>query len=139
MKSLILAGLSISLGLFSLISLSLPVAAAAQIPVVVASASKAAACEGLTQVDSNQDCNNKGAGVNDIVGVAVNIISFLAGVAAVIMVVLSGFKYITSGGDPAKVSSAKSSLIYALVGVAVVVVAQVLVHVVVKTTVHAIN
>jgi hypothetical protein len=44
------------------------------------------------------------------------------------MIVLSGFKYITSGGDANKVSSAKSSLVYAIIGLVIVVLAQVIVH-----------
>lgn len=100
---------------------------------VVASASKTAACAGLTELDNTQDCNNKGAGVTNIVAAAVKILSFIAGIAAIIMVLISGFKYITSGGDAGKVSSAKNTLIYALVGIAVAAVAQVLVHLTVRT------
>ena len=44
------------------------------------------------------------------------------------MVIVSGFKYITSGGDPGAVSSAKRTLIYALVGLAVAVLAEFMAH-----------
>lgn len=90
--------------------------------------SKAAACDGLTQIDNTQDCNNKGSGVSDIISTAVEILSYIAGVAAVIMVVVSGFRYITSGGDSNRVSGAKNTLVYALIGIAVAALAQVLVH-----------
>ena len=68
------------------------------------------------------------SGVNNFISSIVNILSIIVGVAAVIVIILSGFKYITSGGDAAKVSSAKNTLIYALVGVAIAALAQFLVH-----------
>lgn len=72
------------------------------------------------------DCT--GVGVNNAIASAVNILSIVVGVAAVIMVIVSGFKYVTSGGDSNSVSSAKSTLIYALVGLGVAGLAQVLVN-----------
>ncbi len=71
------------------------------------------------------------AGVESTFGVIVNIMSVVLGAVAVIMVIVAGFKYVTSGGDAGKVSSAKSTLIYALVGIAVAVLAQLLIHIVV--------
>lgn len=67
-------------------------------------------------------------GVNNAISAVVNILSFIVGAVAIIVVILSGFKYITSGGDSGKVSNAKNTLIYALVGVAVAALAQLLVH-----------
>src|SRR5581483_10631760 len=69
------------------------------------------------------ECN--GNGVSDIVNEAVRILSFVAGAAAIIMVIVSGFRYITSGGDTNRVASAKNTLIYAVIGVAIAVLAQV--------------
>lgn len=79
---------------------------------------------GVGETDKNCD----GSGVTDFVATIVDIISLIIGVAAIIVIIISGFKYITSGGDSSKVSSAKSTLIYALVGVAIAAVAQLLVH-----------
>jgi hypothetical protein len=44
------------------------------------------------------------------------------------MIIVAGLKYIASAGDSNKVSSAKSTLIYALVGVLIAALAQLLVH-----------
>jgi uncharacterized membrane protein YuzA (DUF378 family) len=44
------------------------------------------------------------------------------------MIVISAFRFITSGGDSNRVSSARSTLIYALIGVAVAALAQLLIH-----------
>jgi hypothetical protein len=72
------------------------------------------------------DCS--GDGVTNVINVAVQILSLVAGIAAVVMIILAGFKYITSGGEASKVANAKNTLIYALVGIAIAVLAQFLVH-----------
>jgi hypothetical protein len=64
----------------------------------------------------------------------VNTFSIVVGVAAVIMIIVGGFRYITSGGDSGRVGSAKNSLIYAIVGLVVVALAQVIVHFVLHQT-----
>ena len=61
-----------------------------------------------------------------------NIVAIVAGIAAVILLIVGGIRYITSGGDPEKVSSAKRTVTYALVGLVVIVVAQTLITYVVK-------
>jgi len=74
-------------------------------------------------------------GSNDpIVGVitaAMEVISFLAGAAAVILILVASIQFITSGGskggDSGAVKGAKSSLTYALVGLAVTVLSQLII------------
>lgn len=55
------------------------------------------------------------------------IIGYVAGGAAVIIIVYGSIKYITSEGDPAKVKSAKDSVFFALIGLVVIVLARVLI------------
>jgi hypothetical protein len=86
------------------------------------------ACEGIGLTGDTNDCSTEGAGLENVLKTVINIISAIVGVVAVIMIVLSGFKYITSGGDANKVSSANSSLVYSIVGLVIVVLAQVIVH-----------
>lgn len=64
----------------------------------------------------------------DILG----IITILVGIAAVIMIIVGGFQYITSAGDPARVSSAKNTLLYAVIGIVVVLFAQAIVQFVIR-------
>ncbi len=71
-------------------------------------------------------CND--SGIQTAISTAVTILSIIVGIAAIIVIILSGFKYITSGGDAAKVGNAKNTLIYAMVGLAVAALAQLLVH-----------
>lgn len=81
-------------------------------------------------------CSNQSKlGENNIGKVAsgiVNIFSIIVGAIAVIMVIYGGFRYITSGGDSGRVGSAKNTLIYAVVGLIIVALAQVIVQFVLK-------
>lgn len=90
------------------------------------------ACNGLDQLGGTS-CGGGQSGIDKVVSGVVNIISYLAGIIAIIMVIISGIRYTTSGGDSARVGAAKTALVYALVGVAVAVLAQVLVHYVIGT------
>jgi hypothetical protein len=82
----------------------------------------------LSGVGESGTVNCNGKGVTDAAHTFVSILSLVVGIIAIIIVVISGLRFITSGGDASKVSSAKTSLIYALIGVAVAALAQVLIH-----------
>ncbi len=70
-----------------------------------------------------------GAGtVSGIVTTTINILSLAVGIIAVIMLIVGGFKYITSGGDSGKVTSAKNSIVYAVIGLVIVALAQIIVQ-----------
>ena len=97
-------------------------------------ASKKEVTEAIGQTGQDA-CND--SGISKFLAAIVSILSYVAGIAAIIMIIISGFKYITSGGDSGKVGSAKSSLIYALVGIAVAALAQFLVHFVLSNTENA--
>lgn len=45
----------------------------------------------------------------------------LAGVALFIMLVVGGFKYLTSGGDPETAAGAKKTMTYAILGLALMI------------------
>lgn len=75
-------------------------------------------------------CDTPATGEADAQGIitgAVNIISLVVGIVAVIMIIVGGFKYITSSGDSGKVGSAKNTILYAIIGLVVVALAQVIV------------
>lgn len=48
-----------------------------------------------------------------------NILLFLIGAIAVIMLVIGGIRYVVSGGDQAAVTGAKNTILYAIVGIVV--------------------
>ena len=60
----------------------------------------------------------------DTLTIVINILSFIAGALAVFLVMYGGFKYIVSAGDAGKVTSAKNTILYALVGIVVVVISR---------------
>lgn len=52
-----------------------------------------------------------------------NIATSLAGLAVFIMLLIGGFKYLTSGGDPKKAQSAKDTLSHAILGLVLIIAA----------------
>ncbi len=125
---LALMALAMSAGLA--FSFAMPVAAQG-----AAGAARDDVCEGITA--GGGACDDDGAGLTNIIKVAIQILSVIAGVAAVIMIVVGGLRYITSGGDASKVAGAKSAIIYALVGLVIVALAQIIVRFVLQTATEA--
>lgn len=126
---------SVLTALFSLLVFAAPVTAFASSPtdvVAITSSSKQNVCDGAGL--SAAECNGSSTGLSGVVAGILRILSIIVGVAAVIMIIVSGFRYITSGGDAAKVSAAKNALIYALIGLVVVALARVIVHFVLAKT-----
>lgn len=76
--------------------------------------------------------------INNTVWDVINILSVIVGIIAVIMIIIGGFRYITSGGDPNRIASAKNTIIYALIGLLIAVFAQVIVRFVLKQSSDAV-
>jgi hypothetical protein len=53
----------------------------------------------------------------------VRFIAYMTGIASVIIIIISGIKYMTSTGDSAAVDNAKNTLAYALIGALISVIA----------------
>jgi hypothetical protein len=66
--------------------------------------------------------------INNIVHTIVNLLSAIVGIVAVIMIIVGGFRYITSGGNDTSVTSAKNTILYAIIGLVVVALAQLIVR-----------
>ena len=58
----------------------------------------------------------------------INVILGFVGVIAVIILIISGISFITSQGDPGKVSKARSAIIYSIVGIIVALLAFAIVN-----------
>jgi hypothetical protein len=52
-----------------------------------------------------------------------NIVYFVAGIVAVIVIIIAGYTYTTSGGDAGSVKKAKNMILYAVVGIIVIMLA----------------
>jgi hypothetical protein len=124
--------LSVIFGLLSVASL-------AGMPLAYADAStdaaKQSACEAINGKIVGGKCETGGANLNDIIASAINLFSVVVGIVAVIMIIVGGFKYITSGGDSGNITSAKNTIVYAVIGIIIVVLAQVIVKFVLHHTV----
>ncbi|MGA3150601.1 MAG: pilin [Candidatus Saccharimonadales bacterium] len=80
--------------------------------------------------NSTASCSSSNANtsINNIVHTIVNLLSAIVGIVAVIMIIVGGLRYITSGGNDTSVTSAKNTILYAIVGLIVVALAQIIVR-----------
>lgn len=89
----------------------------------------------IDPVSGAQTCVSQITGSSDLntfIRKVVNIISIIVGVVAVIMIIVGGFRYVASGGKAESVQGAKNTILYALIGLIIVALAQVIVRFVLK-------
>jgi cytochrome bd-type quinol oxidase subunit 2 len=90
-------------------------------------------CAG-TSLDANQttgctvDTATANSEINNIIKLVINMFSLIVGLVSVIMIIVGGLKYITSGGESSNISSAKNTIVYAIIGLVIVALAQFIVH-----------
>jgi len=58
----------------------------------------------------------------------------LSGVVALFFIIFSGFKYITSGGDPKQLEGARHTLTYAIIGLLVIFFSFFIINLIAETT-----
>jgi heme/copper-type cytochrome/quinol oxidase subunit 2 len=88
----------------------------------------------LSSTNGN-NCNIQGnSSLDHVITTAVNVLSIIVGVVAVIMIIIGGFRYIASGGKQESVSGAKNTILYAIIGLIIVALAQVIVRFVLNKT-----
>ena len=92
------------------------------------------ACSGSAR--SSAVCSSNGSnnltGSGGILHKITVIVAWLAGVVAVILIIISAVEFVTSGGDSGKVATARSALIGAIVGILIVAFAQLILEFVIK-------
>src|SRR5690242_18841745 len=110
-----------------IVSLSLVLGMGIMLTPAVAHASfKSDACEGVNTLNGtggdkcDPDASSK---FDNVIKGFINILSIIVGFAAVIMVIVAGFKFITSNGDSGAIASARSTLSYAIIGLIIVALA----------------
>ncbi len=69
----------------------------------------------LNQSGDTSDKNTLMIMVKDVI----NILLFVAGIIAVIFIVVGGFRFVTSEGDANKASQAKRNILYAVIGLVI--------------------
>lgn len=90
-------------------------------------------CKGanLNVTQATGDCQDGGAAeqqVNNLLTDVIDIFSIVVGVVAVIMIIIGGLRYITSGGDSGNITGAKNTILYAIIGLVIVAMAQFIVR-----------
>ena len=100
----------------------------------LATAQSSLACDGLTGATGNTNC---GSSADDpepgnLLKIGINILSIAAGIIAVIMIIIAGLKYITSQGDSGKLTTARNTVLYALIGLVIVALSQTIVYFVIE-------
>lgn len=63
----------------------------------------------------------------------VNVLLFIIGAIAVIMLIIGGIRYVVSGGDQSAVTGAKNTILYAIVGIVIALLAYAAVNFVTST------
>lgn len=93
-------------------------------------------CGSNVNLDTNQTCRaDEGTNTQSLeqkIAKIINIFSAVVGIIAVIMIIYGGLRYVASGGKQESVTSAKNTLLYAIVGLVIVAFAQAIVHFVLR-------
>lgn len=85
-------------------------------------------CAGITSATGgNCDSDAAATTTNSLVNTLINVLSWIIAVISVFMIMFGGFKMITSAGDSSKVTSGRQTIIFALVGLVIVALAQTIV------------
>ena len=103
---------------------------AASTPVLASTASQAV-CNGVATAGGGTCASDSRAANDDISSLLaslINIFSWVVGFLAVLMIIYGGYLFTINAGDAQRTTRARNTIIYALVGLLVVSVAQVLVH-----------
>lgn len=99
----------------------------ATVDTVVASNHTKDVKDGITGIGGNTE-GRKADALTNIIERIINILLFIIGVIAVIMIIVGGIRYTTSNGDSAQLTSAKNTILYSIVGVVVAIMAYAIVN-----------
>jgi hypothetical protein len=84
---------------------------------------------GVNDIDPE---GGEGASLQDSITTIVNILLFLLGAIAVVMIVIGGIRYATSNGEQSAIASAKNTILYAVIGLIVAILAYAIVNFVIS-------
>ncbi len=80
-----------------------------------------------------QEANKQRADENPIanlIGQAANIIALVAGAVAVVMIILAGYQFVTSGGNSEAVTKARGKIVGAIIGLIIIALAWTIIRLV---------
>ena len=79
----------------------------------------------------------EGTDQTPIFRIVTNVLLFVIGAVSVIMLIIGGFRYVTSQGDQTQVQSAKNTILYSIIGIVVAILAYAAVNFVVSSFVKS--
>lgn len=80
--------------------------------------------DGACKGNSNTEvCKAKSESINPIIQTVINTLLFVIGTLSVIMIIVGGIRYVTSDGDSSRITSAKNTILYSVVGLVVALLA----------------
>lgn len=80
-------------------------------------------CEGISDTavckakDEGSRKEDAGKRIQDVI----NTVLYILGIVAIIMIVIGGFRYITSNGDSGNVTQGKNTILYACIGLVIAI------------------
>lgn len=77
--------------------------------------------------------------LQDLIRSIINLALLLAGVVAVIYIIIGGYQYITAGGNPEQAQAAKTTIMNAVIGLVIVFASYVIVNFIFEQVIHRIN
>lgn len=110
-----------------------PVFAQTQTPGVTACPPGATDCaqRGLNDIGSAfPGGTQQNYSIRDIARLIINWALYIAAIIAVIFIIIGGFMYITSAGDPAKATKGRTTLVNALIGLTIIILSYLIVQIV---------
>jgi hypothetical protein len=73
-------------------------------------------------------CKAQGDSIGPLVQTVINILLYLLGATAVVMIVIGGIRYTTSNGDSSAIKSAKDTILYSVIGLIVAILSYTIVN-----------
>lgn len=121
------------LAAFALPVMAFGVVGLATTPAFAANCTDTSNGQGLT-LQNGADCSRGAGQQEDLFGsqgvfkTITDVMLFLIGAISVIMLIIGGVRYVISGGESSAVQSAKNTILYAIVGVVVAILAYAVVN-----------
>lgn len=96
-------------------------------PTAVYADTRSEAKNAVNSIGGNQNTTN----LDTFIKRVINILLFVVGAIAVIVIIVGGIRYVLSAGDSSQVTAAKNTVLYAIVGLIVAIMAYAIVNFVV--------
>mgnify|MGYP001020629602 CR=1 FL=1 len=90
----------------------------------------------VSGIDEGADCagsNQQPTGLRATIEIVTRVLLFIIGAVSVIMIIIGGLRYVISNGDSSQVTSAKNTILYAVVGLVIALLAYAIVNFVLQS------